>query len=230
MFWLAFITGIVGSLHCVGMCGPIMLVLPTHENRVTDFLNKFIYQLGRIAAYSLMGVFIGFIGGEIVFAGLQQYLSVAIGLMLLLMAMGYAFPTTFEIPFFSIYKQKISNYFSARISSGNFVLLGFLNGLLPCGLVYMALVTALTADSYYNGAVYMSMFGLGTLPVMLIMAISRQYVKPSLRGIFGRIYPAFAITIAMLMIVRGLNLGIPYLSPKMVVQQEKATLECCRKK
>lgn len=233
MFWLAFITGIVGSLHCVGMCGPIMLILPTSPDKFTDFFNKFIYQIGRISAYALLGVFIGIIGGELVLAGLQQYLSIITGIILLMLALGYVIPNNFQLPLISKWKSWISITFSSKLNSNktiNFPILGFLNGLLPCGLVYVALVTALNVDFYYHGAFYMAFFGLGTLPVMLGLAIFKGYFQSRLKGSFSKIYPAFTFLIACLLVLRGLNLGIPYISPEISQGHNRPTLECCSKK
>jgi uncharacterized protein len=233
MFWLAFITGIVGSLHCVGMCGPIMLILPTSPDNFTDFFNKFIYQIGRISAYALLGVFIGIIGGELVLAGLQQYLSIITGIILLMLALGYVIPNNFQLPLISKWKSWVSTTFSSKLSSNktiNFPILGFLNGLLPCGLVYVALVTALNVDSYYHGAFYMAFFGLGTLPVMLGLAIFKGYFQTRLKGSFSKIYPVFTFFIACLLVLRGLNLGIPYISPEISNAHNRPALECCSKR
>jgi uncharacterized protein len=212
------------------MCGPIMLILPTSPDKFTDFFNKFIYQLGRIAAYALLGVFIGLIGGELGLAGLQQYLSVFTGVFLLLLALGYIIPNSIQIPFINNWKKWITTTFSSKLSSDktiNFPILGFLNGLLPCGLVYVALVTALNVDSYYHGAVYMAFFGLGTLPVMLGLAVFKGYFQTRLKGGFSKISPAFTLVIATLLILRGLNLGIPYISPEVSTDHNRPALECC---
>jgi sulfite exporter TauE/SafE len=106
-------------------------------------------------------------------------------------------------------------------------LLGLVNGLLPCGLVYMALAAAITTGTMVQGVMFMAGFGLGTVPVMLTIALLGKQLQGGLRKRLSAFLPAFSVVIAVLILLRGLNLGIPYVSPKVVEEPREERIECC---
>lgn len=213
--WTAFTIGLFGSLHCIGMCGPIAMTLSVQtQSRRAIVLNGLIYNFGRILTYSLLGMAVGLLGKGLFLAGIQKGLSITIGLALLIAV------------FFSInLEKKIFNlslinrlFFKLKIKLGqllnrkakpSFFLTGILNGFLPCGLVYLAIVGAVSTTSVWNGMLYMSAFGLGTLPLMLASSVAGKFISTNLRNKLRRLYPVFLSMLAILFIFRGLQFSVP---------------------
>ncbi|MEZ5015128.1 MAG: sulfite exporter TauE/SafE family protein [Chitinophagales bacterium] len=213
----AFITGLFGSLHCAGMCGPLALTWNMqHRDKVV--IHAFAYNLARISAYFLVGLFFGSIGLSFSFAGLQQIASIVMGVGILLFVISgtrwkifgsrKGFLERITVPL----RKKMMDAFQAE---GTFAVmtLGFFNGLLPCGLVYLALAGAVAGGSILHGGIYMLFFGLGTLPMMFSLSAFGNFIGMKGRFRIRKYLPAFSILVAVLLILRGLNLGIPYVSP-----------------
>jgi sulfite exporter TauE/SafE len=214
----AFAIGLLGSLHCAGMCGPIVLALP--GNRVNyDFLwKRVLYNGGRIVTYAAIGLLFGLLGEGLALAGFQQIISIATGVLLLLMLLfPYIQRSVNTTPSaWGRWVARVKTMLGSRLKSGSarsLFSIGLLNGLLPCGLVYLALAGALTSGSAVHGALYMLVFGIGTMPMLLGVAYGGQVMSPRLRHKLSRALPAFVFILACLFIVRGLGLGIPFLSP-----------------
>ncbi|MDN4164581.1 sulfite exporter TauE/SafE family protein [Cytophagales bacterium LB-30] len=211
----AFLIGFLGSFHCVGMCGPIALALPASGAGRRRFLfTRLYYNLGRVLTYSFLGAIVGILGSMIHWAGWQQGLSIGTGvLMLLLLATQN---TSRSIPFITRGVGKLKAALGGLLQKkGNstYWLIGALNGFLPCGFVYLALAGALNAASALWGASYMALFGLGTFPLLLSLVFGLQMVPMNWRNRLQKAVPYLAACLALLLILRGLNLGIPYVSP-----------------
>jgi uncharacterized protein len=211
---IAFITGLLGSFHCVGMCGGIVLAV-----QAKHWQNALIYHLGRSLMYAFIGLLFGLFGKGLYVAGFQQYLSIFLGISMIAFVL---FPTQ-NFPFLYQFYQKMKQFFKPLQIQNSFLstfILGILNGLLPCGLVYAALFVAIaTADAFY-GATYMFLFGLGTMPMLFALSISQKMIPISLRFKLNKLVPIFVVCVGILLIVRGLNLDIPYLSPYIEPYQE----------
>lgn len=234
LFFMAFMIGIVGSFHCVGMCGPLALVLPLSNNHFFAKLSgAFIYNAGRIVTYSVFGLIFGLIGQTAALFGFQQWLSIGTGALILLFII---MPKKYKMQsstanctngFFAAIRTRLGRLFTKKNKSSLFVI-GLLNGLLPCGLVYMAVAGAIAAGDTGSSILFMASFGLGTLPVMWTIAFFGNYVGLSLRQKIRRAYPYMMAMMACLLILRGMGLGIPYVSPKMNAEKEKVQ-GCCTK-
>lgn len=225
-FLLAAISlGFLGSFHCVGMCGPIALALPVHNKPpLTKKVLILLYNLGRILTYSVFGLLAGSIGEGFVVAGFQQTLSIVIGIVLLI-SVFFSFNNWFSgYGFFLRLKNSISRRFLNGRPSSLFTI-GMLNGLLPCGLVYLGIAGAAATGDVLRGVLFMAAFGLGTAPMMFILPLIGSSIPMSARNGIRRATPVVVGIVAALLIIRGLDLGIPYLSPKMN-QNEVA---CCHK-
>ena len=213
--WTAFTIGLLGSLHCVGMCGPIALSLPYQGSRRWHAAgNVLLYNLGRVATYCLLGLLIGLVGRGFFLAGFQSYVSIGLGALLLAIAL---FSINVEsrllrIPFMqclnSWVKQQLSRLLRQR-GPGRLFLIGLLNGLLPCGLVYMAIAGALAAGRIFDSALYMALFGIGTIPLMLATALAGQFIQLQWRVRLRKLIPVFLVAFAVLFILRGLNFDVP---------------------
>lgn len=215
-----FIIGLAGSFHCVGMCGPIAMSLPSHSRSRWTFLRgRIIYNSGRIISYSLIGALFGFFGSRIFLFGAQRSLSIAIGVLILISVIvnisgkKHFINYTFFNRIYAGFKNLFGKYYKKN-SSGTLLMIGIMNGFLPCGFVYIALSGALMTGEVSSGVIYMILFGLGTIPLMLgISFFGNPDLK--LRSYVRKLIPALTIILALLFIARGLNLGIPYISPEL---------------
>lgn len=234
IFFVAFMIGIVGSFHCVGMCGPLALSLPLSNNSFAAKISgSLIYNTGRIVTYSVFGLIFGLIGQTASLFGFQQWLSIVAGALILLfiiMPKKYKMQTgaaNYTNGFFAGIRTKLGRLFTQKNHSSLFVI-GLLNGLLPCGLVYMAVAGAIAAGDAGSSILFMAAFGLGTLPIMWSIAFFGNYVGVSFRQKIRRAYPYMMALMACLLILRGMGLGIPYVSPEMDVKKVNM-IECCAK-
>jgi len=228
----AIILGLLGSLHCVGMCGPIAFMLPVDRtNNIKKFTQTFIYHLGRLAAYGIMGLAFGFIGKGLSVFGMQQKLSIIIGalmIFLVLLPSKIFYRYTLSKPVYRII-SKIKNKLGKELqkkTSDTFLTIGFLNGFLPCGLVYMALFGAIAMGNPWKGSLYMALFGLGTIPLMTTAIYFSSILKSTAKRRIQELIPVFVVVIGLLFILRGMGLGIPYVSPEPVVELVSANMEC----
>lgn len=215
MLITAFTIGLFGSLHCVGMCGPIALALPQgQQSKWASVWRMLLYNFGRTITYVLMGVVIGLLGEGIFLAGAQKWLSISAGILLIIVAI-FSIPVESKLMRLSIIGQaylwlkKTLAKFLGRNSRLAFFQTGMLNGLLPCGLVYMAIVGAMTMGSVSGGAAYMFLFGLGTVPLMLFTALAGNMVSLKIRNKLKKAYPFFIFSLALLFIFRGLEFHVP---------------------
>ncbi|RAI86050.1 sulfite exporter TauE/SafE family protein [Algoriphagus yeomjeoni] len=219
MLWTAFILGFLGSFHCVGMCGPIALAVGGSGSK-SFFYNKILYNLGRSVTYAILGLIIGSIGFSLSMAGVQQGFSIAMGVLILIMALSYKKADQFlTIPALSgivIWVKRQLNRFLKAGGPFAFFGTGLANGLLPCGMVYMALVAALAFQSPLLGATYMFFFGIGTIPLLLVLMFSGSLIPVGARQKFQKAIPYLGVLIGLLFIFRGLGIGM-FFSPDLHV-------------
>ena len=220
MLWAGFLFGLLGSFHCVGMCGAIALALPGAGGPSWRFMaGRVLYNLGRLTTYTTLGAAAGLLGQSLRLAGWQQSLSLLSGGLILLLVVlpeRYLGQVAAELGLAKVLGQVKNRlaYFYQQPTLSAFYTTGLLNGLLPCGLVYLALAGALSAPGVAGAAGYMALFGLGTLPLMLGLSLTGRLMPGTWRGRLRRAVPLLAAGLAGLFIVRGLGLGIPYLSPR----------------
>ncbi|ALM47511.1 hypothetical protein AMR72_00535 [Flavobacterium psychrophilum] len=219
MLYSALLLGLLSSLHCIGMCGPIAMMLPVdRHDPVKRAAQLLLYHLGRITAYATLGLVFGILGKGLYLAGMQQQLSIIAGLVMIAIVM---IPErifaryNFSKPVYKLIsniKQSLGSQFRKRNNKALFIT-GLLNGFLPCGLVYAALFGAIAMQSESLGTVYMVLYGLGTVPLMSAVVYISGFLNNPIRNTFSKIVPYAAVFIGMLFIVRGLGLSIPYISP-----------------
>lgn len=214
-FGLAFALGILGSLHCAAMCGPLQLALPVPNGGAGRFITgRIIYQLGRVTTYCSLGLIAGLVGKSLFLAGMQRWLTIALGVAVLA---GFFISKKIAVSAPAVrFVMWLKAAMSVRLQQRNLsslALLGMLNGLLPCGLVYVALAGAAVCSAVWSGVAYMAAFGIGTLPMMLALSLSGKMFPPAVRLKFRAAIPAGVFLLAALLILRGLSLGIPYISP-----------------
>ncbi len=215
VLWTAFAMGLAGSLHCVGMCGPLALALPYRPGtKIQIFGQVMLYQIGRIMTYSLLGAIIGLAGRGLFLAGWQAGLSLALGGLFLVAAI-FSLDIERHIANSPGIRQ-VHAWASTTLARwmqkrGNLTLfgIGVLNGLLPCGMVYMAVAGAVTSSGIVQGAGFMALFGLGTLPMMTAVAMAGKFIPVSWRNRARKLLPIFLVVFALFFIARGLNFQVP---------------------
>jgi|SRR5690606_848686 len=214
---LAFIMGLFGSLHCVAMCGPLILAMPVDgRSNMRDMVNKLIYQVGRIAVYGFLGLAIGVVGNMLAIKGMQQYASLFTAALLLtvaalqLLGKRTAVASKWQQALLAPVIEKFGYWL--HHPRGHFIA-GMLNGFLPCGMVYMGLAAAANADGPMNGMYFMLLFGLGTWPLTLGTALFGNVIKRSIPINMHRWLSVMLLVMGIWFLLRGANLDIPYLSP-----------------
>lgn len=214
-----FVLGLFSSMHCVGMCGPLAMALPVHHlPAVKRFTALLLHQLGRVVTYASLGLLFGFAGRHIYIAGFQQWFSMGIGVLVLaLLILYYYYKKNIQPSFMQAFYKKVQGAIIVLLKSPKniftYLLLGMANGLLPCGMVYVAIAAALTSSTVTHGVLFMIMFGLGTLPAMLAMSYFGTSLSLNVRQAMRKAVPYGIALMAAVLILRGMNLGIPFISP-----------------
>jgi sulfite exporter TauE/SafE len=231
MLWTAFLLGFLGSFHCLGMCGPIALAVSA-KDKSRYLKNKLVYNLGRTVTYSGLGGIIGFLGFSLALTGIQQWISIGMGILIVSMAFFYKRSERLvaQSGLFGAVgrlKQSLGKYLK-RGGTSAFLTTGLLNGFLPCGMVYLALIASLALQHPWYGAAYMFFFGLGTIPMMVSVMFTQNMVSAAARNKLTRGMPYFAMFIGILFIVRGMGLGIHYLSPKPYYDKAQTEITVCQ--
>lgn len=214
----ALILGLLGSFHCIGMCGPIAFMLPVdRKNQIKQFFQILSYHLGRLITYSLIGLLFGLLGKGFQLFGFQQQISIITGaLMILVIVLPKFFQKIKITQSITILIGKVKSALGKELANkqnNTFFTIGFLNGFLPCGLVYMAVLGAISTSNALMGSLYMFLFGLGTIPLMSAVVYLGNFANGMFRKRIQQIIPIVVIAIGMLFILRGLGLNIPYISP-----------------
>jgi len=206
MIWTAFLIGLAGSLHCVGMCSPLAVAVSGLSRTVIR--NRMLYNTGRVLVYGLLGATVGAFGA---LAGLTEYqtlLSATLGLFLVLL--GISGVSVIRIPLITTVLQRFTLWLKARFASSvktitwwSLFLMGGINGLLPCGLTYFALTYCITLPDATDGFLFMVAFGVGTLPVMVGLTAVLQWLTVRLKWRVQRISAVIMIALGALLLARS---------------------------
>lgn len=229
--------GLIGSFHCLGMCGPIVVALPLKNNNLfSKIAGAVLYNSGRVVTYSILGILFGLLGQGIHMAGFQQWTSILLGAAMIVSVL---------FPF--VFREKITignlfTGFSARLitrlrklftdrSYFSLLMIGLLNGLLPCGLVYVAIAGAIGSGTILNGAIFMMLFGIGTIPLLLVATLASDAIGQRVRSKMQKVVPYFVFLLGVIFILRGMSLGIPFISPTTEKLEPHVKIEkgsCCK--
>lgn len=232
MLYSALIFGLISSLHCVGMCGPIAMMIPVDkDNAVKKWLQITTYQIGRVTAYTSLGLLFGMLGAGFFLAGFQQQLSIVVGFLMIFIAIipeKKLAQYNFSKPIYKIIsdvKTQLGLQFKKK-SYKSLFLIGLFNGYLPCGMVYVALFGAMAMNNIFLGSLYMTLFGLGTIPLMMVLVNFLKTTQFSYYSKFQKIIPILIICIGILFILRGFGLDIPYISPSILHLHIQSEVNC----
>lgn len=232
MLLTALLFGLLSSFHCLGMCGPIALMLPvTRDNPAKKTVQIILYHLGRISSYASLGLIFGLLGKGFVIAGMQQQISLFAGIIMLVLVLIpekklFAFTLLKPIgKLFQMVKNHLGKQFKRKTTDA-FFSIGVFNGFLPCGLVYMALFGALTMSNTSESILYMVLFGIGTIPVMSSITLISGFLSASMQQKIQKMIPVLLVILASLFILRGLGLNIPLVSPSNLNLMVQAEANC----
>lgn len=219
MIYSALILGLISSLHCVGMCGPIAMMLPVDRtNEAKRVMQIITYHLGRISSYSILGLFFGLLGRGLFLAGFQQKMSVLVGILMIVVVLvpeKVFAQLNFSKPVFRLISQvksSLGQQFKKKTYSAIFVI-GLLNGFLPCGLVYVALFGAIAMQEVPMSIAYMALYGVGTVPMMSLVVYVSNVLTLPVRNKIQKIIPIMVVGVGVLFVLRGMGLDIPFISP-----------------
>jgi sulfite exporter TauE/SafE len=232
MLYTAFIFGLISSFHCIGMCGPIAMMLPVDRGNQAKKVSQILtYHLGRLTAYASIGLVFGLVGRGLYLAGMQQKMSIFIGVAMILVILipEKVFARyNFSKPVFvliSKVKSTLGKQFKNKSYKSLFTI-GLLNGFLPCGMVYVALFGAIAMQNEVLGVFYMILFGLGTVPMMSSVVYLQSFLTVPVRNKIQKAIPYVAVAIGIAFVLRGLGLGIPYVSPSDMSLFVQSTPNC----
>ncbi|MCK5857513.1 MAG: sulfite exporter TauE/SafE family protein [Bacteroidales bacterium] len=210
--------GLLTGFHCVGMCGPIALVLPLNNKTWgTKIFSALLYNIGRTITYATMGGIFGIIGAGFSMAGFQRWISIVMGAFMIATVIfpkinHMLYKGTGDSKFMNMIKKQLAKYFQ-QASYKSLFITGLLNGLLPCGMVYMAIAGAIAVGSLQGSILFMALFGLGTIPMMFLMSMLGNFASFKLKRVINKAIPVIVIVVGLLFILRGLELGIMFISP-----------------
>ncbi len=204
MLITAFILGIAGSLHCAGMCSPLAFAVTSKGGSV--LINRGLYNSGRILVYCILGMVVS-AAGVMLPVTFQYVISIALGVVLLVIGItGSNFRAPILTPILRLttfLKGQFSIFLQHKKYSSVFAM-GILNGLLPCGLTFLALTSCITLSGPFDGFIFMAAFGAGTLPVMLgLISVIPLFAK-RLNMSMGKLAAIMQIAAGCLLIVRVL--------------------------
>lgn len=237
--------GLTSSLHCIGMCGPIAMAIPLNRSSQGKMLLGIgAYNIGRAFTYGILGMVVGSFGMSLATFGVLQWISIVAGVLLIIYAWRKYLS---KLSFSWAPKLNLNKYLNGLFgkimrsdSKGKLFFLGMINGLLPCGMVYIALLNAILAGTIYEGAAAMVAFGIGTMPAMIAVSYTANRITGNLRVKLNGLVPYVMTVVGLLIVLRGLNLGIPYISPEIKISQEQSCntddsgsgdveMSCCHK-
>jgi hypothetical protein len=235
------VLGLAGSFHCVGMCGPLVLMMPS------GWLGSVVYHLGRTFAYVLMGLLAGLMFQVLDIRAFQSEFSIGVGLVFLLMwayqrwgwrmvglvggqgeGGGVNLDERQSVGFLSILRGRVLQLYASAMKGNDLrwrAVAGFANGLLPCGLVYGALMAAVGQGTTGGSMFLMMGFGLGTMPSLFVLGLVGSRIGSSVRKYWSKLLPWWLLLMGLWFLLRGLNLGIPYLSPQVEIGAKHGA--CC---
>lgn len=232
MLYTALIFGLVSSLHCIGMCGPIAMMLPVDRNNPTQkAFQILLYHAGRLTSYATLGLLFGVLGKGLYLAGMQQRFSIVLGILMILIAIVPEKIFTqynFSKPIYKLIskvKSSLGSQFKRKTADAFFTI-GIFNGLLPCGLVYAALFGAIAMQNVTLGVTYMLLYGLGTIPLMSAVVYISNLLSLPVRSKLQKIVPIITVVIGLLFVLRGMGLDIAYISPSTLHLFVQAEANC----
>lgn len=232
MLYTALLFGLISSLHCVGMCGPIAMMLPVSRNNpAKKVVQIMLYHAGRLTSYATLGFLFGLLGKGLYLAGIQQHISIVVGVLMIMMAIipeKVFAQYNFSRPIYkaiSKLKSSLGQQFKRKSPDALFII-GLFNGLLPCGLVYAALFGAIAMQNVGLSMLYMLLYGAGTIPLMSAVVYVSNFLTLPFRNKLQKVVPLVTVVIGILFVLRGMGLDIAYVSPGNVHLFIQAAANC----
>ena len=217
MIWLALNMGLIGSLHCIGMCGPLSILGVSgrnHSSKIGILADTIIYQLGRIASYAFLGLIFGLIGSSFAVVGMQKIVSIVFGVAMVILAIT-ASNWLNKLERFTFLRRwntlvmDVMQHYLGKMGGRNVGVIGLLNGLIPCGLVYFAFATSMAQDNVGESILFMTIFGLGTTPLMVAMTWFGLGWRQKIKFSYQKLLPILAFSTGLILLWRGFEIKVP---------------------
>lgn len=228
--WTAFVLGFFGGAHCLLMCGPLVWYLKLQRSNY-GAKGFMLHQIGRLFGYAFLGFIAGVVSYGFSLMLLHKYVALALGIVLCYSAVSSFFPS---IDFLRLRKLNVLSrwfgVFQSKTKNTSLAIIGFINAFLPCGLIYVALAASTAFIDPAKGALYMLFFGLGTLPALGLSYILPQKLSHKLKST-RLLLPLITGLVGVLLVLRGLTIGISYISPdenQLNVSPTSSAYECGR--
>ena len=213
IFLAGLLLGVVSSVHCLGMCGPLVLSIGPRLDRTartTQVARLLLYHGGRVATYTLLAIPAGLAGRMLWVQGLGRAVAIAAAIALIAAAMGMRGLQTFG----AVARLSASAAGRACAAAARWrrsrpalgaVAAGAANGLLPCGMVYAAVVVAAASGTVANAFSTMVGFGVGTMPALVALSMSAASLPLGFRSRLQRLTPVVLLLAAALLLVRAFD-------------------------
>lgn len=193
-YGMLFLTGLLTSIHCISMCGSINLVASINNENKRDYKRPILYNLGRIISYTIIGALVGLLGKVLSINNVVSGIIIIIASIIMLLM---------SLTMLNIIKVRFK-FFKYKVNNRNPFIIGLLNGLMPCGPLQAMQVYALTTGSIFKGALSMFLFGLGTVPLMLLTGVVFSSMKGKTKILINKIASVLIFVLAIIMLNRGL--------------------------
>ena len=193
-YGMLFVTGLLTSIHCISMCGSINLVASINNENKRNYKRPILYNLGRIISYTIIGALVGLLGKVISINNIVSGIIIIIASVIMLLM---------SLTMLNIIKVRFK-FFKYKVSNRNPFVIGLFNGLMPCGPLQAMQVYALTTGSMFKGALSMFLFGLGTVPLMLVTGFVFSSMKGKTKILINKIASVLILVLSLIMLNRGL--------------------------
>jgi len=207
LYLSALLLGLGGSVHCFAMCGPLVMGMPFQKvvpSKKLAAVGGFVFA--KAIAYGFLGALLGLFGKGFTMLNYQGYLSIMAGFLICLVTFVPAISKYIQWP--SILQKKFGKLYMRLLETPKwyyFIGLGFMNGLLPCGLVYTALAAAMASGQAGSGFLFMWLFGIGTVPALVSVVLMKNKISLSLGKYVGKVPMIFSILLGCFLMIRGLR-------------------------
>lgn len=193
-YGMLFMTGLLTSIHCISMCGSINLVATVNNDNKRSIKRPLLYNIGRIISYTIIGGLVGLVGKIISFNNIVNGIIIILASMVMLLM---------SLTMLNVIKVKFK-FIKYKVSNRNPFIIGLLNGLMPCGPLQAMQIYALSTGSVLKGTLSMLLFGLGTVPLMLVTGVIFSSLKGKTKILINKIASVLILILSIVMFNRGL--------------------------
>ncbi len=199
----------MGSWHCFAMCGPIAMMIPGSKGKNKIF-SSLLYNSGKILAYVIIGALFGIFTVFVESFKVQAIISISVGTLIAFLAIAPSFINMAERKGYKVFDSflKLKSKLAAALNKNRLEFgfyIGFLNGFIPCGMVYIAAMGAMVQPTYSHSLLYMLFFGLGTMPMMSTIIIASSLIKKKMGTNLKKVQFAGLLLVGLILVWQGIQ-------------------------